>query len=143
MKYLAPAENSAMAWLFPARWLRQRRPRQRLHPRHRPRRRARGRQLGLPIPARIQLPLPEIGSPLILVKVVREGRRARVLPLEGEQLYVQFPRALRTVGAVYVVKDLMRVERARQVPFLRAVGPFQLLRMEHTHGPAWQKDQHA
>lgn len=112
-------------WLFAARWLRERRPKRRRRPLHsRPRRRA--DQLGLPLPAPIQLPLPVIGRPLLLVRVVQEGHRRRVLPLAGELLYVQFPRALRTRGAVYVVADLVRVERPRQLPFLRAVGPFRL-----------------
>lgn len=123
-----------MAWLFSAEWLCLRASAPASPRLHRPPRRA--DQLGLPFPAPIQLPLPEIGRPLLLVKVVGAGKRRRVLPLQGEQLFVQFPRALRTLGAVFVVEDLVQMARPGQVPFLRAVGPFRLLRVEHVPGPA-------
>lgn len=106
--------------LLGKRWLRQRRPRR---AKAQPRRR-RFAQLALPL--RQQLALPGLGAaeePEVLVHVVLEGQRARVLPVEGERLYIQFPRALRRPGAIYSVAALERVERPGRAPYLRARGP--------------------
>ncbi len=114
--------------LLGKRWLRQRRPRR---AKAQPRRR-RFAQLALPL--RQQFALPGLGAaeePEVLVHVVREGARLRVLPLGGGALHVQFPRVLRTPGAVYRVAALERVERPGRATYLRVRGPISIAREQN------------
>lgn len=71
-------------------------------------------QLALP-----QVPLARPGA--AVVEVVRRGAALRVIPVADPQRFVQFPRALRQLGARYMVEALHLVEEHGRA-YYRAAG---------------------